>query len=182
MGIMPDPVPNGSNCNVCFPAGSTPQYLKVCFAGIQRGEFWNPTMGPAPNGYHDVKQSAYNPCFWITAGGPINYVSYAASPYPSKLYHQLTMGIKYFVSTNMPICSNHFTNSLNTWAGNDFYGGTGYVITPMSMAAIIEKITPLADPDPRMELFPMAYPYIVVRYAGKRDATLCCLKVDTSKL
>jgi len=48
-----------------------------------------------------------------------------------------------------------------------------------SLANIITRVTPLIDPDPRMECFPMDDKHVAVRYAGKRDATNIMIKFDT---
>lgn len=53
-------------------------------------------------------------------------------------------------------------------------------MTQEDMADLVKSVTPMIDPDPRMECFPMADEKIVIRYAGKRDATNIYIKVDTN--
>jgi len=182
MGIIPTPDVPGGGCSACWPAAETPTTLKAFFAGIMKGEFWNEGMGEAPNGYHDISQSPFNNCAWFTSGLPLRHCLYHAAPTPSSLYFQLTQGIKYFVSADCPACTSYFTNTRTTWEDNDFYGGFAFVSTPEGMSSMIKKITPLLDPDPRMELFPKSDGEIVVRYAGKRDGTNISIKLDTSLL
>jgi len=180
MGIIPDPVPEDNSCGDCFASGKTPSTLKVFFGGIQKGQGWNASMGPPPNGYHDIVVSPFGNCQWLTEFGTFPLVTYNAAPFPSRLLFRLSLGIKYFESGGYPACSDHFDNALDTFHGNDFYGGFAYIGTAMKVASEIELVTPLFDPDPRMELFPMADSQIVIRYAGKRDATNISIKLDTN--
>jgi len=180
MGIMPDDPVYGHNCALCFAIGRTPSTLKCMFGGVERGWAWQPAYGMPPNGYWDLINDEVFPCLW-THGAP---------PWPQIRFllqdGQSTLGCKpdhfrtAFSGRVFENCKYHFENLLQGPAGNAFYGGHAHVITAADMATSIKSFTPMIDPDPRMECFPMADEKIVLRYAGKRDATNIHIKFDTN--
>lgn len=179
MGIIPDPVTPGLNCLTCFSAGETPSYLKVFFSGIQRGNTWYEALGMPPNGYYDLQQNPSYPCFYYdtVAGWPqCHFRMYAAQ---SQLFFKPGPFHTCFTKTYNTKCIFEFENFYQGASGNDFYSGWGHVLVPEQLASIVELVTPLADPDPRLENFPVSDSQTVVRYAGKRDATNINILFDT---
>jgi len=178
MGIIPVPNEWGNNCSACFPVGETPKRLKCFFSGIERGDNWLPAAGKPPNGYHDLLQSDGNPCTWNDDPPTWPSITYTVSAVASFLSCRTTMFATAFISNPGSGCKRGFSNNFKTPVGNIFYGGYAAVITPFNMAAMIAKVTPLADPDPRMEFFPISSSQGVLRYAGKRDATNINFLID----
>lgn len=179
MGIQPQPTEFGNDCLACFSAGETPKWLKCFFAGIERGNNWFPAAGEPPNGYHDLLQKPGSPCTWNDDPPVFPSVTYTISGANSFLSCRTSIPVTAFISNPAVGCVQGFSNNFSTPVGNIFYGGWGHVITSIQIASIIELVTPLADPNPRMEYFPVSATQAVVRYAGKRDSTLVCMLVDS---
>lgn len=190
MGIIPGPTEYGNNCALCFPAGETPKLLKAFFSGIQMGVNWQPVNGPPPNGYYDLHQTFGDPCVWKTTEPDFPFVTLTLANGRSSL-KIVAVGVQSaFLSSVFDNCIFHYTNDLLCSLPNTFCGGHAYVTVPgdvtgegdspyHSLSSIITKTTPMIDPDPRMELFPIDDESFVVRYAGKRDATNIKIKFDT---
>lgn len=179
MGIIPDPVPAGLNCAICFDPGETPSVVKVFFSGIQRGNNWVPAMGPAPNGYFDLIQNPASPCFYFRAGGGWPTIGFRMFAGQSQLFYKPGPFWNCFTKTENFACIFEFENFFQGAAGNDFYGGNGHVAVPMQLAAVVELLTPINDSNPRLENFPVSDSQTVIRYAGQDDATNISIKFDT---
>lgn len=164
----------------CWAPGETPKYIKVFISGVKRGFLWEEYMGMPPNGYHDMVQNPSYPCQWTEPPGDFQMARYKAAPDNCYFMTGPFLPETAFVSGDYPLCTKHFTNMFTDFDTTRFYGGTAYLTTPAWMQAMIESITPMIDPDPRMELFPMANEQIIIRYAGKRDATNISIKFDVS--
>lgn len=178
MGIIPTQDEYGDDCAACYSTGKTPNLLKAFVTGIQTGSAWLPEMGPAPNGYHDMYQDVQYPCYFGRVGQPYPCARYKAAAYPSRFWLYFATASLAFLSEARPICFNWFYNSITNPSGNYFYGGRVVIRTPEEIAAIIESYTPMIDPNPRMECFPVDGEKAVIRYAGKKDATNFNMKVD----
>jgi len=187
---MPDQPEYGDDCADCFPIGKTPLYVKVAIGGICRGEWWEPSQGPPPNGYFDLVQSPAVACHWFTLKPEDPVIVWKPRDLITNFLANTVEGHNCFWSGGNPICTRHFTNSPGGWEGSYFYGGHAFVTIPgnltggpadfpASLSKVINKVTPMIDPDPRMECFPMADKHIAVRYCGKRDATNIMIKFDT---
>ncbi len=180
MGIIPKPSPvYDDHCNACFPAGRTPSALKVFFTGIEAAQ-QEPAGTIYPNhGYYDVFAVGGSLCLWQSPPGssPFCKVRLAMPHALVELFHPGVYGV--FQSWDLPPCTRWFENQ-KIWAGNHWWKGRAFVATSLAVGAIIESVTPMIDPDPRMECFPMDNEEIVVRYAGKRDATNISIKLDVS--
>lgn len=181
MGIIPVPISPGWPCLRCFAAGETPNLLKVFFAGIRTGDMWFPGLPPAPNGYHDFIQDFHNHCLW-GADDPDEIGSLHWAATGSSVILTLLASDVAFGGESLTLCKRYFTNKLVVPAGHTYYGGYCYVSTPADMQAMIETVTPIVGPDPRMELFPMADGEIVVKFCNTRDGTNIKIKIDTSLL
>lgn len=191
MGIIPGPVEYGDDCLTCWDPGLTPRLFKLFLSGIGRGELWLPGMGMPPNGYHDLVQSSTVPCQWLNLKpGPPSILWQ-----PTKLLLNLSVPMPLasnaFTAREYPQCSRQYDNDSEFWQNSNFYGGFAFITVGgpaggddddflHSLSSIIESVTPMIDPDPRMECFPMSVTEIAVRYAGKRDATNIVIKFDTS--
>jgi len=105
---------------------------------------------------------------------------------PNSLLEQIHLfsstGTTCLVNRDRPPCTKHFFNDIDGPDNARFYGGFVYISTVTKLASQIEKFTPMIDPDPRMECFPMADDHIVVRYAGIKDATNVKIKLDSTQL
>ncbi|GAH19075.1 unnamed protein product [marine sediment metagenome] len=149
------------------------------FGGIERGDAWEPAFGMPPNGYFDLTNDEVFPCLWSHGAPPWPLIRFILQDGNSTLGckpDSLRVAFSGSINEN---CRYQFKNGLEGAAGNAFYGGYGHIITPADMGAIIESVTPMIDPDPRMELFPVDDEVSVLRYAGKRDATNIKIKFDT---
>lgn len=180
MGIIPKPPEYGDDCMACFDPGKTPLYLKCFFSGIKTGELWLPVLPPPPNGYWDLEQHIDHPCIWIQSGPPPPTIGYRVGGPTNHISFVFQPGVTAFRSILAPGCQKHFTNDFAIWGGAVYYGGYCYIETSNAIQKQIEAVTPMIDPDPRMECFPMADEHIVIRYAGKRDATNISIKIDTN--
>jgi len=178
MGIIPTPSEYGVNCAACWPAGETPKYLKVFFSGIKMGDLWLPEYGSPQNGYFDVKQVSGSPCDWYGDTSSYTRVWYEVTADTSYLKMKTPGTESQFLKTYDEGCVKSFVNSIQDPKWAHFCGGTAYVCEPMTLAAVIASVTPLADPDPRMECFPMDLPHVAIRYAGKKDATNIVIEFD----
>lgn len=191
MGIQPATTIYGDDCLLCFAADRTPLTLKVCISGIERTDFWNPFWGYAPNGYHDMLQDNGEPCRWwkdpyvIPRGWYMHHVGH------SHLHWQSSTNEAAFISVSPGPCAVYFENDNLNAPGNGFWKGSAVIVVagtavggndnpPVNLAKIITDVTPMIDPDPRMECFAMPGGMIAVRYAGKRDATNIMIKFDTT--
>jgi len=171
MGIRPDPIEYGAGCDVCYAEGKTPKYFKAFFTGLLRGSNWNDDFPRNVDGYYDITQLPFASCTWSTGSGIYPSIKYWHTPTHSYLTMSLAGGWDAFLPDLPVLCGKWFTNQMTVPTGNIFYGGQGVIMTPEDMAKSIESITPLIDPDPRMELFTMPASQYSLRYAGKRDAT-----------
>lgn len=181
MGIEPKPITPGNNCLLCFPAGETPDYVKVFFGDIKRGDLWLPSWGMPPNGYWDYNQSLTVPCTFATnipgVQGSLHWTATGAL-----LLFSVNPGIGVFSGNDPANCQRYFTNTYTNPATSIFYGGFGFVCTPQEMAEWIALATPVTGPDPRMELFPGDNGIIDIRFANKQDGTNFYLQLDSSLL
>jgi len=190
MGIQPDIFEEGYSCPICFGYRQTPKYMKCCISGVKCGELWQPGMPPPPNGYHDLITQSPLYCQWVIATpGPYSIQLKLFNTY-SRLVAWGAPPDFMFEKTRNEKCVFSFSNQWEVWDNRYYYGGYAYVTVPGSakgtkdgppvpLSTIINKVTQMIDPDPRMECFPMADGQIAVRYAGKRDATNIMIKFDT---
>jgi hypothetical protein len=178
MGINPAQGQYGDDCLTCFPAGETPLYFKIFITGLMTGDLWLPTMGLPPNGYHDLLQSDILPCRWYDVNATYPDILYRAGPTWSEVRVRTVGGHVAFVAGPLAVCKRSFSNLYDSPVGNTFWGGTAHLSTPYLMKKAIERITPLADPSPKLELFGVSDPVCVIRYAGKRDATNVSILLD----
>lgn len=176
---MPAHLHYGDDCLDCYHPGKTPLTFKVFFSGIKRGHLWHSGLPVSPNGYWDLRQVPEHPCRWVLDMiSPFDIIYRIGAPTNSIAFSfNVTVGI--FRSGFRTGCRTGFTNDYEFPIGNHYYGGSCHVETPAAVADIIKSITPMIDPDPRMELFPIDDEVFVVRYAGKRDATNINIKFDT---
>jgi len=191
MGIIPRPFEEGYSCPICFDYQKTPKYLKCFISGVQIGNLWEPGMPPPPNGYHDLITQSPLYCQWvIDKPGPYGVVLKLFDTY-SRLIAWGAPPDLMFEHTRDERCVFSFTNKWLSPDGRYYYGGYAYVTVPGDikgedssplhpLSSVINSVTPLIDPDPRMECFPIEEGEIVVRYAGKRDATNIAIKFDTN--
>lgn len=193
MGLMPEPTPIGADCLLCFDAGKTPSSVKCFFGGIERGQNWQVLDGLPPNGYWILFNSPEFPCIWTNTQPAWPIVTFILQDGVSTLGCKPRRFRTAFSGRIFKNCQYHFTNLLQGWPGNAFYGGDGSIAVagtssggggtpPINLAKIITDITPMIDPNPRMECFPMDSIHTNIRYAGKRDATNIMIKVDTTFL
>jgi len=178
MGIIPEPIEYGANCDTCYASGETPLYFKAFFSGMKRGSLWTDDMPGNMNGYYDITQDPTYSCRWRSPIGTWQRVLYEHTPTHSYLTISLPGGWYAFTADIATHCGKWFANAETDPSGNIFYGGEGVVMHPSEMAAHIEKVTPLIDPDPRMELFTLPGSQSSIRYAGKRDATRISIVLD----
>lgn len=180
MGIIPKPIEYGDDCFSCWDAGKTPLHLKCFFSSIKCGELWLPVLPPPPNGYWDLVQEPLAPCTWSEDFSGPPEIIYRVGALNNSIRFTFQPGVVAFVCRLAPGCAKHFTNEFAIWGNNIYYGGYCYLETSNDIQQEIESVTPMIDPDPRMECFPMADEHIVVRYAGKRDGTKIYIKIDTN--
>lgn len=185
MGIMPDPITPGLDCVECFPAGATPTLVKCFFSGIERGERWVDTLPPPPKGYYDLIQNIPGPCDWSI--GPSVWTSMIWAPVivpgPYSRLQVRTVIAPYVFSGNVPgTCKTYFVNGITNYYNNWYYGGQGFVATPALMQSLIEMVTPITGPNPRMELYPMENELIVLKFCNVQDGTNIKIKLDTALL
>jgi len=178
MGIRPDPIEYGADCDTCYAEGKTPKYFKAFFSGILRGSLWESGMPGNMNGYYDIIQDPAYSCRWKSVPGFWQNVLYWHEPFHSYLTMSLPGGWFAFSADIATHCGRWFANAETDGTGNIYYGGQGVIMTPEDMTKSIESITPLIDPDPRMELFTMPASQYSLRYAGKRDATRISIVLD----
>lgn len=170
----------GANCTLCFNINRTPEWFKVFFSGIERGALWIPAYGMPPNGYYDIQNSHVGPCIWSHGAPPWPLIRYILQDGVSTLACKPDAFRTAFSGRIFENCKDYFTNLLQGAAGNAFYGGYAYIATSVGLAKAVKSLTPMIDPDPKMECFPVADEKIVIRYAGKRDATNISIKFDTN--
>jgi len=191
MGIQPKPDPDpDDSCPYCFALGKTPSSLKVIFSGLRAGLYAGGDDVNFLNRYYDVPRLPGEQCKWKTADGVEPHI-WVALAVP---YAMVSMGWTgrggIFQSWDLPVCTRWFENQ-RLWEVSYACGGQCYVTNAgivggtggnpaKSLAGMIESVTPMIDPDPRMECFPMPDSEIAVRYAGKRDATNIMIKFDTT--
>lgn len=179
MGIIPDPPGYCNHCAGCFPPNETPAVVKLFVSGIRTGGRWTPDFILPPNGYFDLDVEVALPCRWSgNFPGPI-HIDLRSTPLSQAL--QITSGPAtcFGDSHNDDPCGRHFTDFFVDPALTIWYGGNAHFFTPPEMASIIESVTPMVDPNPRMECWAMDNKHVVLRYAGKRDGTNINIKVDT---
>jgi len=179
MGIVPAPPQFGDNCLQCYPLGRTPKLLKVFIGGMQIGELWYPELGMPRNEYVDLLQDPDWPCWWHTPLGVYPVFHYRTGALSSSFRIEIYIATYMFNSVWSPPCSRGFRNEIDQYQGTYFYGGWAAIRFSQEMADLIGKVTPLVDPDPRMDLFPVDDEKVVVRYAGTKDATNIKIKFDT---
>jgi len=179
VGIIPVPSDFCNYCPTCFDVDKTPTLVKLFVSGIEIGDLWTPDYPLPPNGYWDLEVDPSWPCSWKQARDP----DWALHLQSSSTYQELIINylstIAFGSSGSSDPCGRHFTNQAGTGEHFVYGGGHAYFSTPSELAATIESITPMIDPDPRMECFPIADKKAVIRYAGKRDATHIYIKLDT---
>lgn len=180
MGIMPDETEFGDDCLACWPAGKTPRYVKLFLAGIQRGDDWVPANGQPPNGYWDLEQSDVDPCNFFNMHEGFPAIAWRPSAFLEQLNVVAEGPASAFWARLQPGCRRWYFPLAQGPEHTHFWGGTAFFSTPQILSDVIESVTPLFDPDPRMECFPMEDEKVAVRYAGKRDATNVMIKLDVS--
>ena len=180
MGIIPKSTIYGDDCIACFDADETPMYMKAFISGVKRGELWNPVLPMTPNGYWDLEQDLVDPCKWnaLKPGWP--EIIHGVGPRFNFFIFNYGVGIPVFHSIHGHGCRNKFENDFAGYWNNIYYGGHCFITTADWIRKQIESLTPMIDPNPRMECFTMEGDFIVVRYAGKRDATNISIKIDES--
>jgi len=178
MGIVPEPIEYGASCDTCYAAGETPLYFKAIFSGIQRGSLWESGMPGNMNGYYDIVQDPTYSCRWRWNSPSWQHVLYEHTPTYSFVVMTTPGGWVAFMSDIPTHCGTWFANAYTSPNGRIYYGGECVIMHPSEMAAHIEKVTPLIDPDPRMELFTLPDSKASIRYAGKRDATRISIVLD----
>lgn len=182
MGIIPTPIDPGNDCDRCFLAGETPTLLKLFITGVYRAELWHDGLPRTPNGYYDLVQDPLDNCRWISTIATNWNIALTWYEGVSKCGGFILFPhIRFFGQVNEN-CTKHFTNALNVWAGNFYYGGWFFISTPAQMQSLIEMVTPLTGPDPRMELYPMDDDRIVLKFCDKKSATNVKIKFDTTAL
>jgi len=151
----------------------------VFFSGIRAAQLGPRGTACPYNGYYDVPVREDLTCYWDTGEGsdPRVRVRLAVPSAQVRMGTEAEGGV--FQSWDLPSCTRWFENQL-IWENRYWFKGQAWVGGAMELAAIIESVTPLIDPDPRMECFPIEEEEIVVRYAGKRDATNIAIKFDTN--
>lgn len=191
MGIKPQRTRYGTDCPRCWPAGKTPKYVKCFISGVKTGQDYLPVYGDTPNGYHDLVQHQEYACEFGNVGEGFPYITLSLGVDRTLLRVRNPHLVNSFYELKMQPCADWFTNINREWEDSKFYGGYAHVTVPgeldveehdfyKSLTAIVSSVTPMIDPDPRMECFPMADGKIAVRYAGKRDATNIMIKFDTT--
>lgn len=182
MGIMPSPTEYGNDCALCYAPDKTPKFLKLFFGGMKYGELWNPLLGPAPNGYHDLKQTEVAPCRWTSL--PVNdwKITYATLPEQSGVEAFLHLTPFGFLSYIEESCKRYFVNILDGPANSFYWGGWAFICTPDEMEAWLNLVTPTTGPDPRMDIFPGDNGIIDLRFANKQDGTHVYIQLDTNAL
>jgi len=178
MGIIPEPIEYGNNCNTCYASGETPLYFKAFFSGMKRGSLWTDDMPGNMNGYYDIIQDPTYNCRWRYNSPSWQRVLYEHTPTYSFVVMTTPGGWVAFEADLTPHCGTWFENRYTSPTGRIYYGGECVIMHPSEMSFHIEKVTPLIDPDPRMELFTLPDSKASIRYAGKRDATRISIVLD----
>ena len=179
MGIMPDETEYGDDCAECYLSGKTPLRFKLFLSGIQKSSFWAAWAGPPPNGYYDILQHDVDHCRWYKDPWVAPSGWYMHHPGHSHVHWDSIGGAAAFVSESSGPCAYQFDNQIPAGPGALFEGGfctiavagtvSGGESSPfVNLAAVINSVTPMFDPDPRMECFPLDEDHTIIRYAGKR--------------
>lgn len=191
MGVIPVPTEYGTDCPICFPLGKTPKYVKCFFSGIQMGEWWHGGLPSPPNGYFDLEADPARYCIWVISKPGPWAIEWKLMDTYSRLVCWTQSVYAFESQRDGVLCASHFGND-NIYPDIEYYyGGSGYITVPgtikgggvstiIPLSSIITKVTPIFDPDPRLECFPVPDEKIVVRYAGKRDGTNIAIKFDTN--
>lgn len=180
MGIIPIGPQYGDDFLTCWAAGETPLTFKLFLTGVNWGDGYFPGLPPPPNGYHDIHQDPLNPGIWKSPVGVEPIILYTLTGATSDILIRYSAPWSVFVGGDVITCMKSFVNLQNVPHAQLYYGGTVTLLTTKNLSDIIESVTPMIDPDPRMECFSMEDGLIVVRYAGKRDATNVSIKFDTN--
>lgn len=179
----------GCECPLCFAYKNTPKYMKCCISGVQCGSLFESGMPSPPNGYFDLSTISPLYCQWtIVNPGPYAIVFKLFDTYSRLSVWGAPPG-KMFEAQRDEKCVFTFDNMYTSPGGRYYYGGHAAIAIsgelsggggnpPLNLSNVINKVTPMIDPDPRMECFPMSSPLVAIRYAGKRDATNVVIKFD----
>ena len=178
MGIIPTPTEYGQNCSRCYPAGRTPKMFKVFVSGVKCGAKCDSNDPSPPNGYFDAEQKDANPCRYLSP--PYNGWICALEFQSGRTWFEVSHICEYnaFLSIPNVECVTAFENAYNDPRYVRYYGGYAHCTPVEPLTNVVSSVTPLFDPDPRLECFVPNASQIVIRYAGKRDATRLYLKLD----
>lgn len=181
MGIIPVPDSYGNDCTICFPAGKTPDLLKVFYSGIEFGDDWVPADGMPPNGYYDHIQIPASPCsFSNPAPHPTGWVIFG--PAGTDCTSESSGGAGAFWGVSFDRCTRYFFNRYRRPLDNEFWGGYAFICTPLELETWLNLVTPTTGPDPRLECYPMANGEIVLKFCNIQDGTNIKIKLDTALL
>lgn len=178
MSYPPSDAEFGNDCNLCFPAGKTPQWFLVAMNGVKRGDLWAPHHGQPPNGVHVITQQAINPCWWYAVHPPTGFLSYTLHAAFSRFVFEAVAGVECFRREMALPCKKHFQNWFTVPAGNRFWGGSVYVTPIWELQDYWEGVTPIVDPDPQLMVFSRDDGKIVIQYTDQWGDTNCSMLVD----
>ena len=178
MGVNPSPTEYGNDCLRCYASGTTPKLFKVFVSGVEPTNYWLTGARSPPNGYHDVFQELAFPCTWVTVPGLYPRVTFWYESGYSGFKIQTAMGVDAFSGSVYVNCETYFVNSHLNRPGYMFWKGQAWATPVVPLSNIVSSVTPMFDPEPKLECFVKPDEQAVIRYAGKRDATNISFLVD----
>ena len=181
MGIIPVDSTFNDHCPRCWPYNSTPELLKCFIGGIVYDPVRFPGLNAAPNEYVDLHQTIIG-CEWVGYGTKAWRVVLQLFATESTLTVESDDDVFAFASSPQEICIFHPTNAFQNPLIFAYTGGWAFISTPAKIQAMIQKVTPITGPDPRMELFPKADGHVVLRLANIQSGTNIEINIDTALL
>lgn len=139
-----EPPPN--DCPGCFAADKTPEKIILSLSGILRGDLWQVTDPPAPNGLYLLDADA--PCGWSLDDGTCLFFWVPFAPLRN-IEVKLVTFEEVFHATSWGTCKSQYDNDLNVAAGNHYYSGSALLLPPLAGGAnYLPEIMALLSDDP----------------------------------
>lgn len=122
--IITDPV-FGDDCALCFPAGKTPKYMMVSFAGIVTTKWWQSGFFPPPNRTFRYEQTVS--CNWFYAAGDgYGYLNITANKTVLAFAPHPMVAFAFGSVVAVECCWIHY-NQLSEAAGDWYEGGQAQI-------------------------------------------------------